>query len=90
MTNGEFEYSKLLSYRRQSEIEDRGDIREFVVAVNEGKYPIKCINCYELGIRWCRWWAEDFICGFFEAEKSINIIKAFFNMREKRKNVNIK
>jgi hypothetical protein len=89
MTNGEFEYSKLLSYRRQAQLEDRGDIKEFIVAVNEGEYPAKCLDCYEIGIRWCRWWEENFECGFFEAEKSINIIKAFFDKKKVKREKNV-
>lgn len=83
MTNGEFEFSRLSSYRRQAQLEDRENIKEFSIAVNEGEYPIKCLNCYEIGIRWCRWWSENFDCGSFEVEKSINIIKAFFDKKKR-------
>lgn len=81
MNNGEFEL-RSTSYFNEAWLEEKMDIKEFMIEVDKGAYPVKCLNCYEMGVRWCHWWRKNFNCGSFEVEKSLNIIKAFFERKK--------
>jgi len=50
--------------RRKAEAEREKEVEEWTFwdTIQKGQYPEKCMECFELGVRNCRWWEENFEC----------------------------
>ena len=61
-------YERLDRYRKEGLEQHKKDIKNFMKAIKKGKYPLKCLECYKIGIAWCRFWNKNFECEEFEKE----------------------
>ncbi len=56
---------------------DRKTVALFKAQIRLGKYPEKCLDCYSLGINYCKWWEKKFTCEIFEIKAFEELVKGF-------------
>ena len=75
------EFDRLSEYRENTKLQEQGEIEVFEQEID---FPKKCLKCYKSGLRYCRFWIEDFCCEDVE-EGEIEDIALKFVKREKMK-----
>ncbi len=73
MTEALFE--KVSTRRKQQLERKQKEEKQFLEEIKKGKYPAKCFECFQMGIRNCKWWKQNFECENYEKEKAIQKIK---------------
>jgi hypothetical protein len=60
---------KISKYREETLWWEADEVEMFRDEVERGAYPSKCLKCYQLGLRNCRYWADELAYGCEEVEE---------------------
>jgi len=62
-------------YRKLAIQHEKRNIQAFKQQIVEGNYPEKCLECYQAGLNYCKFWNENFNCEPYEQALIIEQLK---------------
>ena len=61
-------YARIRQYRAQHLATARQEVALFSQEVARGSYPAKCLGCIKCGLRFCRFWSNEFNCEQYQRD----------------------
>jgi hypothetical protein len=68
---------RIREHRKATLKHEKKDESSFKAQATLGKFPTKCLPCYLLGLRWCKFWETNFSCEEYEIGELEEIAKKF-------------